>query len=116
MTETFETKVSMSGENICVMQVSGHLDAKSVPRLVFEATGIASSGKDLVIVMSGVPFVSSTGIGALLVISERFKEMGRNIRFAEMTSPAMAALKLLNLDSYLELDLTKDRALAALAA
>jgi len=96
------------------LRVKGRLDAKTAPILLQRVAAIQGSGQNLVLNLSEVTFMGSSGIGALLVLVEQFQEQGGSVRFVSLSPAVDSVVKLLNLDRFLSIDLTESDALTAL--
>lgn len=116
MSKEFEISGAEPSEKVAVLRVHGQLDAKNTPALLQRCREVKGAGKHLVLNLSGVTFVASSGIGGLLVLAEEFGETDLSVRFAELSTAAESVIGLLNLGSFLGIDATEDEALAALAA
>ncbi len=87
-----------------VLYVSGRIDAAAAQTLREEcAVQRAAGNKTLVVSLADVSFVSSSGLGSFLVISEEFKGAGGSVIFAAPVRSVRHVLKLLNLDQFLDL-------------
>jgi len=87
-----------------VLYVSGRIDAAAAQVLREECAALRAAGnKRLVVSLADVSFVSSSGLGSFLVISEEFKGTGGNVIFAAPVHSVRHVLKLLNLDQFLDL-------------
>jgi len=90
------------GPAVAILRIRGRLD-------------VQSSGRHLVLNLSGVTFLGSSGVGALLVLVERFREQSRSIRLAALSQPALTVVELLDLAQYLTIDATEAIAVTSLA-
>ncbi len=116
MTDEFDIpKPEVRGGTV-LMRVRGRLDVKTAPKLLERITEIQPGGRNLVLNLSEVSFMGSSGIGALLSLVEQFREQGGRVRFAALSPAVDSVVKLLNLDRFLEIDPTESDALAALGA
>jgi anti-anti-sigma factor len=86
-------------ERICRDSVREHMDA-----------GV----RKLAINLSGVPYMDSSGIGALVRIFNTVQQIGGRCRFYGATKKGRQLLKMVRLDTVLELVEDEDSALAAL--
>ena len=99
---------------IAVLRLKGRLDVKTAPVLLKQARDIQTNGQDLVLNLSEVTFLGSSGVGALLVITEQFQEQAGRMRLAAPSAPVLTVFRLLNLDRFLTIDNTEEESLAAL--
>lgn len=116
MNESFEITTSETSDRVSVMRVRGVLDAETSPDLISRCQEIAAGGRHLVLTLADVTFMSSTGVGALMLASEAFKKADRQLRFADLPPSLTATISLLNLDMYLTIDASEQLALASLDA
>jgi anti-anti-sigma factor len=87
-----------------VLFVSGRIDAAAAQILREECAAHRSAGHQrLIVSLADVSFVSSSGLGSFLVISEEFKATGGNVVFAAPVRSVSHVLKLLNLDQFLDI-------------
>ena len=99
-----------------LLRVKGRLDVKTSPLLLQRVAEIQANGQNLVLNLSEVTFMGSSGIGALLVLVEQFQEQGGSVRFASLSPAVDSVVKLLNLDRFLSIDPTENESFAALGA
>ena len=116
MDDIYRATTTMGRAGAAVVRVEGRLDAKSAPRLVEHCVAARHSGGHLVINLGQVTFLSSSGVGALLVLAEQVKADGGTLRLAAPSVAARAPLELLNLHRFLSIDDSEDDALASLGA
>ena len=112
-----EIKVSEveSRGQAALIRVEGRLDAKNAQELSRRCREIRESGHtQLVINLSRVTFVASSGIGSLLALTEEFKEAGGCIHLVELSQAVESVVGLLNLTEYLSIRPTENAALKAL--
>ena len=74
------------GDALLVLELSGALDFESVPRLR-EAAAVRSPGSALVLDLSGLDFVDSSGVSAILRIQTRSQSEKPRWRFAVVPGP-----------------------------
>lgn len=94
-----------------VVTVSGDLDLASVPRLDDELAGVLAldgeSGPGLeriVVDLSGVDFVDSSGLTALIKANRRAKEGGLGFVLRSPSERVMRTLKLTQLETVLDIE------------
>lgn len=114
MTNELEISKPEDRGGTVLLRVRGRLDVKTAPILLRRVAEIQANGQNLVLNLSEVSFMGSSGIGALLVLVEQFQEQGGSVRFASLSPAVTSVVKLLNLDRFLSIDLTENDALAAL--
>jgi len=69
---------------------------------------------DLVLDMSEVTFISSSGIGALVVLTGEFSIHEGSVYLVGLSAPVLRALKLVNVDQFLKTESDATSALARL--
>lgn len=99
------------GDVTCdVLRLTGRIDARSASYLIEECRHTLVAGRHLVLNLAGVTFLSSSGIGTLLVLSERFDEVGKTVRFASASDLVRSSIELLSLESFLRFYDSEDEA------
>jgi anti-sigma B factor antagonist len=116
MPETFEINSVDSGDLAVVLRIHGQMNARSTPRLLERCRAHQNERKHVVLNLSGVTFIASSGVGALLALVEDFRESGLRLRLAEMSPVVESVIRLLNLHNFLGIDETEAAALAAVTA
>ncbi len=111
MQDALEITSRFSPSGTRVYTVSGRLDSRGTPRFVREFTPPSAKGECVVVNLSGIRFLSSSGIGALLALSEQARERGGELRLAEPAVVVTATIDLLNLREYLNVYETEEEAL-----
>jgi anti-anti-sigma factor len=99
---------------IAVLNVQGKLDATTAPKLLERCAQVQANGQDLVLSLSGISFLGSSGVGAMLVLVEQFAEQAGKVHFAALSEPVRAVVELLDLAQYLPLYATVNDAVAAM--
>ena len=116
MSEDFKITLSEHRGTAMVVRVEGRLDARTAPRLIeYHAASRIGSGH-LVLTLSDVTFLSSSGVGALLVLAERLKAAGGSLRLVTPSAAVRSPLELLNLHRFLLIDDSEEKALSAVGA
>jgi len=77
---------------------------------------VCGARQHLVLNLAEVPFISSSGIGALLALAEDFTQERRAIRIAAASPAVDSVLRLLNLEGFLALDPTEADSVQGLKA
>jgi anti-anti-sigma factor len=116
MKTALEIKSVDANDKVVVLRVQGHLDAQSTPLLMKQAHVVRARGLHLVVNLSGVGFIASSGIGGLLALVGDFADLGLTVRFASLSQPVLSVIKLINLEGFLAIDATEAEALQRLAA
>ena len=99
-----------------VVRAEGRLDAKTAPRLLQHCLDARVRGGHLVLNLAHVTFLSSSGVGVLLVLAERTKSEGGSLRIAAPSPSVKGPLELLNLHRFLAIDDSEGDALRALGS
>lgn len=103
MSAEFDIQTHEPGGGVTVLRVRGRLDAAGVPVLMKRARAVRTARHDLVLNLSGVTFVASSGIGLLLALAEEFQQAGASVRLAEVSPAADSVIRLLNLGEFLSI-------------
>lgn len=103
-------------ERFTILRLEGSLDADGAATLDEHACKVMESGRHLVLHLAGIQFMSSTGIGVLLALSEEFQERGLSVRLSAPSKAVSGPIELLCLDRFLNLYDSDDQASADLAA
>ena len=114
MPDDFQISNGTTKGRTVLLRVTGRLDTKTASQLLHRCRAVRSGGQNLVLNLSEVSFIASSGIGALLALVEQFHESGASVRFAALSSPVESVIKLLNLDQFLTIDPSETDALSAL--
>ncbi len=104
MNETFEIAGETLADGTRVLRPAGRLDAHNAAILMQRCKADAPADGRLVLNLSGVPFIASSGIGALLALMEEMQQRGGSLRVAEASPAVDSVLRLLNLDQFLPMD------------
>jgi anti-sigma B factor antagonist len=87
---------------IAVVQLVGRLNMASAARLREAVTTIVESGRTRVSIdMSGVDFLDSSGLGAIISALKTTRQAGGDLRIAAPSAQAQLVLRLTNLDRVL---------------
>ena len=116
MSSEFKTDVVIE-DAVGIVRVRGPLDARNATALLNQCNELRRKGHPrLVINLSAVDFIASSGLGTILALCEEFKETGGRIRLADLSEPVSSVVDLLNLTEFLLIDSTEAAAVRALAA
>ena len=90
---TFDTTVL--GEGATVIEAQGRLDMVAAPQLkALVQSAVRSAQVPIVVELSGVQFMDSTGLGALISGLRTTREAGSDLRIAGATAQVLAVLEL----------------------
>jgi anti-sigma B factor antagonist len=116
MSSEFEIEAIASGAQATVLRVRGRLDARSAPVLTSRCAAVRREGRHLILNLSGVSFLASSGVGALLALVEEYHQSTCRVRLVEVSPSVESVIRLLNLDQFLAIDPTEEAALSMLEA
>ena len=103
MADQVNITIDTERETVPTLRVSGRLDAAGAQRLQALASEFKAKGeKYLVIDLSQVVFVASSGLAAFLLLSEEFKDQDGKVIYVAPPPPVMHVIEMLNIDEYLE--------------
>ena len=115
MRSEFEITDVAGHEPIALVRVRGRLDLRNAKELMDRCRRLRSSGSTgLVLNLSGVTFVASSGIGTLLALTEEFKEDGGKLQLVALSYAVQSVVDLLNLAQFLHIEKNEAEAFAAL--
>ena len=116
MNEKLEITPGKTLPGTLVARVEGIMDAFTSRQVLDFGTRVCAEDRHLLLDLSGVEFLASRGLGALLALAERFNERGRTFELVACSPAVREAIKLLNLDRILTLTDREEDALRRLAA
>jgi anti-sigma B factor antagonist len=106
-----------SDRSLGVLHLSFHgtdaLDTLVAARVKAEALALIAGDADVVVDLSGIAFLDSTGVGVLVSLFKAARKNGRDARFAAITPGVRSVLEVIKLDRIF--DLYPDAASAAAA-
>jgi len=105
-------KLSVSNEKRMVTRVNGKLTLETVHQ--FLQTMRAEPAQQLLLDMSGVPFVDSAGVGALVQIYVHRRNAGKSFAIAALTKQGNAVMQVAGLTKLLPIHSSVEEALAQL--
>lgn len=111
MPETFRIDEMPPVGTRTALRVHGHLNAATTTELLSLARSVRGRGQNLVLNLAAVSFIASSGVGALLALGEEFREAGLEVCYAQLSTVVDSVIKLLNLDSFLDIAETEEDAL-----
>lgn len=116
MSESFVIQRTATRGRVVVLLLQGRLDAKAATALRQSGAQVAAEGRNLVLNLSGVTFMGSSGLGAILALSEEFREQAGEVRIADLSEAAKAVIRLIPLDQVVGIDADEESAIQHLAA
>lgn len=113
----FSVTTEPMGLKGAVVVVAGELDLLTVPALREELSAVVEGGiRRIVLDLTGVSFIDSVSLAAIVTTRRRLGEDGRIGVVVEEGSYAMLIFEVGGLDSVVELFPTRERAVARLGA
>ena len=101
---------------VAVLQVRGRLDSSTADTLRERGAEVAAEGRNLILNLNGVTFMGSSGLGALLALSEEFQDQAGEVRIVDPSEAARIVIELVSLDQVLGIDPDEASALQAMKA
>ncbi len=89
------------------------LEISSVDEFKLQLTGIMEESKKLVLDMSRVSFVDSSGCGAIIFCLKRLEQSGGNLKLCGVSKSVATVLKMIRLDRICDILETREEAVAA---
>lgn len=101
---------------IALLRLSGTLDGHAGRTLMQRCAGPKAEGQSVVLILHDVTFISSSGIGVLLALTEDFRDRGLTLGLVRLSKEVRMAIGLLNLEHYLRIFDTEEEAAHRAAA
>jgi len=112
MSADFTIDVSNPRAGIAVVRVSGRLEARAAQELRRLCSELREEGRSRIVInLSGVSFVASSGVGTLLALTEESKEAGGLVQLVALSHSVAAVVDLLNLTEFLSIFDTESKAM-----
>lgn len=101
----FELVVERADADVAVIRVAGEIDLSTSERLDTELEHLmaASEGRRLVLDLTGVGFLDSTGLRALWAARQRAQSAGSRLVLASPSEPVMRVLRVTKLDKVFQI-------------
>jgi anti-sigma B factor antagonist len=97
-----EITVQEQGAGRAVLRPEGRLDLVSAAALRGAVADEVTAGRTLLVVdLAAVPFVDSSGLGALIAALKQARKAGGELRIAAAAAPILEVLALMRLDRVL---------------
>jgi anti-anti-sigma factor len=110
-----EVVVAPHSPHVAVAHLTGRLDLMSARDVRARLTEIVATGQDrLVVDLVDVPFIDSSGLGALISVLKTARQAGGDLRIARPDDQPLTVLKLTTLDRVLKPYTTLEEALTGL--
>ncbi|MCP4545041.1 MAG: STAS domain-containing protein [bacterium] len=98
-----------------VIKVTGRLEAVTAQELRDYCQDLHKVGhQHLVLDLSGIAFIASSGVGTLLALTEEFSREGGGLYLTAVSPAAIAVIRLLNLERFLAIYATPEEAVSIL--
>ena len=95
-----------------VVEIAGEIDVYTAPQLRSQLLDASAAGNaDLVLDMTGVTFLDSTGLGILVGARRRAVEAGGDLRLVVAHSAVLKIFRITGLDRVFTIEASLDRAL-----
>jgi len=100
---------STSGEGILVIQLNGTIDHHTVRgiREKIDSDIYRSRAKEIVLDLSGVEFMDSSGLGLILGRYTKITDLGGHLTLREVSDEIMKIIKLSGVDKFIPCEKTK---------
>lgn len=98
-----------------VVAVSGEVDLSTSPQVRDALLGCISAGSGVVVELSGVSYIDSSGVASLVEAFQTAKSKGLSFSLAQISETPLRVLKLARLDQVFVIHETLDEALASVA-
>src|SRR5688572_4138756 len=107
----------VEGEDSAILaELSGAIDGNTVPSFQQMLEEIKSKGvRRLVLDMSKIKYVNSTGLGSLVKYADTFKSSGGGMALIKVPAKVKIVIEMLGLNAFFDICPDLDAALAALA-
>jgi anti-anti-sigma factor len=115
MPKSLEVTIVQTRDSAAAISLDGCLDAEGTAVLKRECQRLLSQGFiHLIATMEDVSFISSSGVGALLVADEDFELAGGSMYCVALSPEVESVFKILDLEDVLTVAASADEAFAAL--
>ena len=102
MMDTLQITVEDRPAGTAVLTLAGSLDASGTPKLTEQCEALVSRGVSrLIIHLAQINFISSSGIGTLLMLSEDLEEDGGAVVLVELSPEVESVFTILDLEEVL---------------
>lgn len=116
MSDALVIRRSATKGRSAVLQIEGRLDAKTATELRVRGAEVAAEGRNLVLNLKGVTFMGSSGLGAILALSEEFQEQAGQVHLTELSEAARQVAQLVSLERVVPIHPDEASALKSLEA
>jgi anti-sigma B factor antagonist len=117
MADNFRMTLGESERPIAILRLSGRLDARNAQFLLQRCQELRDDERNQIIVnLSEVTFVASSGVGSLLALTETLGDIGGRLVLVEISDPVTSVVELLNLTQFLNIASSEAEALQTIGA
>ncbi len=107
-------QINDNGREVKTLTLSGSIDTTAAPQLESEGMALISTGcKALVMDFSGLEFISSAGLRAVFIISQKIMKLGGRLVICGAGGMVKKVLTMSGFDSFIPLKDTHAEALTA---
>lgn len=115
MRDEFKLKQLEVEGPVTVLEASGRLDGPAAEILRRSCNDLRAGGTmHLALDLAQVSFVSSSGVGALLALTEEFGRVGCNLYLAPVSTAVTSVIRLLNLEQFLAIYESREAAISVI--
>jgi len=114
MADSLAIKMDRTPGGAIVARLRGRIDGRTAPDLMMRGLAELESGRTLILNLSEVTFVSSAGVGAIMVLFQTAERQGIGLRLAAPSEAVLSVLGILNLEQFLVIDASESDALRAI--
>ena len=109
-------KSERDGDSLILMLLIDHLDASNSGAFRAQIAPLIQAERKVILDLSGVNFIDSAGLGALLSVMRSLGERGGDFRMCSVSKPVHVLFELVRLHKVLDIYATRTEALAAAPA
>ena len=113
MSNPFTITEDLKNKSVPVLHLTGRLEADGAHALRSRVMEYKQRGVTRVVVhLSGLEFVASSGLGTFLLLTEEFLDVGGSIVYVAPSPDVLQVIELMNIDQFLSLVDTEEEAFA----
>ncbi|MFH1754407.1 MAG: STAS domain-containing protein [Candidatus Latescibacterota bacterium] len=113
MSDEFWIRESETEKPTAILKIGGRLGAQPAKKMRIHCDMLRDRGfRFLIVDMSEVSFIASSGVGALIVLTGEFSVKGGSVRFVSLSPAVRRVIRLLNLERFITIDASEEEALA----
>lgn len=112
MSNPFVIEEDRQNSTVPILRLRGRLEAAAAQDLLQKASGLREAGASVLLLdLSEVEFLASSGLGTLLLLTEEFRDSGGKLFLADLPQAVREVVDLLNLDQFLQIEPTVESGL-----